>query len=453
MFIHAKIKKLISAYLDGELKEKDKLLVENHLKECAECKKYYQELERVSFALIQDKGEDVSPDLEQRIRNNFLGDKYKREAKMKNKKLIIGISSGALAILLMFIFVGSMQGYLRKNVPRGLQFNSEQTGGQYSPGLTTQSQLGYSDNRESVSFSRAIPQTINGGRIGYTDEKSPWITAYTESAADYSTGGYPASKTIKIVSGNVKTIVDDQIITSQNEGPIVIVEPYLPATGQEEKIIRSADATIEVKDVAKAYDEVVKISTSKKGYLAMANFNQITGGKIVAQLVLRVPKSKFEETVDELRKLGEVKRFDLEGVDVSRQYNALVSELNTIKVVYDKIEQKLKEKKTDITGAMRLESELTPYAKSIEAIRNQLNQYDNLISLSTIKVNLEATSWKLLFQENLKDVQRRLAQILSGIVKGLINLLPLLLTLVCFTVVVAWIISIIKNALNKKSDK
>ncbi|MFA5271504.1 MAG: DUF4349 domain-containing protein, partial [Candidatus Omnitrophota bacterium] len=169
-------------------------------------------------------------------------------------------------------------------------------------------------------------------------------------------------------------------------------------------------------------------------------------------LVLRVPKDKFEETVNELRKLGEVKRFDIEGVDVSQEYNTLVTELNTIKVVYDKIEQKLKEKKTDIQGAMRLESELTPYARRIEAIRNQLSKCDNLVSMSTIKVNLEATSWKVLFRENLKDAQRRLAEIASGIVKGLISLLPFVLTLICVTIIVIMLISVIKNALKKKSS-
>jgi SMC interacting uncharacterized protein involved in chromosome segregation len=165
-----------------------------------------------------------------------------------------------------------------------------------------------------------------------------------------------------------------------------------------------------------------------------------------------VPKDKFEETVNELRKLGEVKRFDIEGVDVSQEYNTLVTELNTIKVVYDKIEQKLKEKKTDIQGAMRLESELTPYARRIEAIRNQLSKCDNLVSMSTIKVNLEATSWKVLFRENLKDAQRRLAEIASGIVKGLISLLPFVLTLICVTIIVIMLISVIKNALKKKSS-
>ena len=448
MFNHSKIRKLISAYFDGEINEKDKLLVENHLKECADCYKYYQDLQKVSFALSQDKGEDVSPDLAQRIKTNFLGDKYKGEAKMKNKKLVIGISSGALAILLMFIFVGSMQTYVRKELQGKVYdakgYNQEQYFPQSKGDISTveaerakmllatggqKQNILHQPTYTNMSLARVAPSTITTG----------------QSSVDYAANKTYADAAINGYAG-------ESLAEPNEEGPIVIVEQYLPATGKEDKLIRTADATIEVKDVEKAYDEVVKISTSKKGYLATANFKQTSSGKIMAQLVLRVPKDKFEETVDELRKLGEVKNFDIEGVDVSQEYNTLVTELNTIKVVYDKIEQKLKEKKTDIQGAMRLESELTPYARRIEVIRNQLAKYDNLISMSTIMVNLEATSWKVLFQENLKDAQRRLAQIASGIVRGLISLLPFILTLVCIAVVVVGVISIIKNALKKKSS-
>lgn len=43
---HQKIKELISSYHDGELDEKEKRLVEEHLKQCGECRREYEEMSR-----------------------------------------------------------------------------------------------------------------------------------------------------------------------------------------------------------------------------------------------------------------------------------------------------------------------------------------------------------------------------------------------------------------------
>jgi len=43
---HQKIKELISSYHDGELTEKEKQMVEEHLKRCGECRREYQEMGR-----------------------------------------------------------------------------------------------------------------------------------------------------------------------------------------------------------------------------------------------------------------------------------------------------------------------------------------------------------------------------------------------------------------------
>jgi len=41
---HQKIKELISSYIDGELHSRDKQMVDEHLKQCAECRKEFEEM-------------------------------------------------------------------------------------------------------------------------------------------------------------------------------------------------------------------------------------------------------------------------------------------------------------------------------------------------------------------------------------------------------------------------
>lgn len=43
---HQKIKELISSYHDGELDYREKQIVEEHLKQCAECRREYEEMGR-----------------------------------------------------------------------------------------------------------------------------------------------------------------------------------------------------------------------------------------------------------------------------------------------------------------------------------------------------------------------------------------------------------------------
>jgi predicted anti-sigma-YlaC factor YlaD len=43
---HQKIKELISSYHDGELTGKEKQMVEEHLKQCGECRREYEEMSR-----------------------------------------------------------------------------------------------------------------------------------------------------------------------------------------------------------------------------------------------------------------------------------------------------------------------------------------------------------------------------------------------------------------------
>ncbi|MCK9614395.1 MAG: DUF4349 domain-containing protein [Candidatus Omnitrophica bacterium] len=452
IFIHSKIKKLISAYLDNEVSEKEKNLVEEHLKKCTFCRKYYEGLQKLSSTLGKYQEEELSPDLEQRIKNNFLGKKYKGVAKMKNKKLIVGISSGALAILLMFVFVGHMQTYLRRSMQGRVHDTAMELSGAKEYDSTNgrvrfENYVGGSGKQYSSGLTSSVQYQNSSKKIKSVDKEI--LRGMNGSSAEWESGGHTRADYNKPLSVTA-------IESSAQEGPIVIVEPYLPATGKEDKLIRNADATLEVENIQKVYDEIVKIGKGKNGYLAAANFNESANGRVSAQIILRVPKEKFEETIDEVRKLGQVKRFDIKSIDVSQDYNALVSELNTIKTVYDKIAEKLKEKKTDIQAAIRLESELTPIAKRIAAIRNKISEYDNLISVSTITINLYEVSWKLMIQESVKETKQRFVAFVSSLLKNSITLLPLLV-IICVVVIVCVVLTkklvrAIKNIFTKKTS-
>ncbi|MDD3375473.1 MAG: von Willebrand factor type A domain-containing protein [Candidatus Omnitrophica bacterium] len=112
MIGHKKIRKLLSAFLDGQLTEKEKLVVDAHLKECASCQKEIQELKKLSSLLKAWSDENPSPDLEQRFENKFQARKkegFKMKTNIKTRKV-----AGVLVVMLLCVVV--TQKYLQRGM-------------------------------------------------------------------------------------------------------------------------------------------------------------------------------------------------------------------------------------------------------------------------------------------------------------------------------------------------
>jgi hypothetical protein len=449
MFKHFRIKKLISAYIDGEVSDREKEFIENHLKECFSCRKYWEDLKKMSSFLKNWEDESISPDLEQKIKINFLNDKNKGVIKMKSKKLLIG-STTVLVTLLIFVIVGRM--FMGKEVYKK-RVKVDKKEEMVVPGeelaLNSISQYKYLGSSNLYY----LGSSIGSSNLYLGNSNLPSTSDYLISTPFPITRGYKKPKILSKIQKKEEKIKDvfkrETKPSISEEGPIVIVEPYSPATGKEEKIIRKAEIKIEVKDVEKTYDKIIEIIKEEEGYLGGAHFEKKKTGKIEAKIVLRVPKDNFEETLGKIRKLGKVEKFDIQSIDVSQEYASLISELNTLKIVYDKIVEKLKQKRTDIEGAIQLESELTPIAKRITEIRNQVSRYDNLIRMSTITVYLTSFSWRILWEENLKKIHQEWVELFSGGLRKAIDIMPLVLTFIFLVIVVSTAVLLVIKRIKK----
>ncbi len=107
---HENIRQFISLYFDGEASAQEKETVEAHIKECASCQKYYQDLSKLSSSLQSWNNETLSPDLEQKINQDFLKLKQE-EQKMKNKTPLFKASVGGGVVVTILLLVLSMQVY------------------------------------------------------------------------------------------------------------------------------------------------------------------------------------------------------------------------------------------------------------------------------------------------------------------------------------------------------
>jgi len=89
---HDEIKKMVYLYHDGELSEKDKRIVEQHIKECQECRKEFEEMRRL---------EDVMVKMELKQPPKEAWEQYERSVYNRLERKIgwIFLSIGAMIIL------------------------------------------------------------------------------------------------------------------------------------------------------------------------------------------------------------------------------------------------------------------------------------------------------------------------------------------------------------------
>ena len=400
---HEAMRMLISAYLDDVATDQERLDVEKHLGVCLECKKYYIELKSLKVVMSKYGEEQLSPDSEQKIKNDFLGGKAKREAVMKKKILI---SAGSVALVMVLVFTFAMQTTFKRGISGRMKESAEKIAGGEGKQYLFNGIYGSRDdfNADEITFSNNFGVKSDAG----TGTRN---FAVAEGSL----------KQVSHVSAMAETPVMPQ---EYSDVPVVIVEPYLPQSGNGEKVIYSATAHIRVKDAQAAYDRAAQITRENKGFIGSTHFAQSSDGKVLAVMSLRIPREKFESVLNALRALGDVKGINSSNIDVSQQYQEISQQLSNVKIIYDKMVDSLKDKKTDIEKAQRMESALTPYLQRIEMLRRQLANYDNQIAMSTIRVTFEESSLQTFLKHDFEDIHEQAVQKAAAALKSLALLVP-----------------------------
>jgi len=100
----ADMKELISRYVDDQVTDEEKRIVEKYLKTDKLSKQYYDELKGLSATLREWKDESISPDLEQKI-TKVLG-KEPIFAKSPSSLSRVNVGMGALVVILLGVIIG-----------------------------------------------------------------------------------------------------------------------------------------------------------------------------------------------------------------------------------------------------------------------------------------------------------------------------------------------------------
>jgi len=417
MFRRHVIKEL-SAYLDNQLSERRAKTVKAHLDSCAVCTQELFRLKKLSEALKTWSLPGLSPDFDNGVKNEIVrAELEKGEVTMKKRTVAILIPSSVLAMILVIAFLGSMQLYVKRGMQGRFKSAADEIKESYSQPVIRLS----GGSKQQHADAAYGPYDVNGVG-GSITRSAKMVSGVKSSMGDDRSWGEEG--TLSVTSSREYA---SQTEPASGQGSIIVVEPVLPATGEGEKIIRTANVSLEVEDGKEAFKKASLICQELGGYLASSNFYKDKEGRQGGTITMRIPKDQFLIALDRINSLGKVESSYANSQDISQEYANLNTQLGTAMIVYNKMLEALQKRQVSIPEAMRLESELTPIRKRIEDLKNKVEYLNNAVSFTTITVNFREpkVSEKVLresrrsIQENMLTARINFLKLLGNIIKNI----------------------------------
>ena len=151
----------------------------------------------------------------------------------------------------------------------------------------------------------------------------------------------------------------------------------IPAEGRV--IIFNADITIETEDTAALSVQVASLAARYGGYVVSTSS---------ANVVIRVQAEKFEQAIDEIKKMGEDVEVRIFSEDVTEVYRDTQIRLDNKIKARDRYLELLK-KAENVQAALDVERELERLNVEIEELKGRITRLSHLASYSTISVRIE----------------------------------------------------------------
>ncbi|MCX6682048.1 MAG: DUF4349 domain-containing protein [Methanoregula sp.] len=195
--------------------------------------------------------------------------------------------------------------------------------------------------------------------------------------AGYSTGG------------NWQGIALEKALDS-SPAPVPTMKPssFVPGSGIETKIIKTAQVTIEVKDVTASADALKALAVQKSGYLSSSNIQKGYNNRLSATVIIRIPQSEFEGVMENVKSVGTVKSVSTQGEDVTEEYVDLVARKTAYQNQLEAY-NRIMAKGDKVEDILKIQQQIERVQVELDRIEGRMRYLNNRIDLSTITVNLQ----------------------------------------------------------------
>lgn len=225
----------------------------------------------------------------------------------------------------------------------------------------------------------------------------------------------------------------------------------MPADNRQ--IIRDADISMETTDFDAVSDSVKKLVSESKGYVSGSSFYNDKGGGRSAYYTCRVPAENYGSFMDSIGDAGNILSVNENTQDVTGEYIDLEARLKSLKAQEARLLE-LMESASSLENLIAVQDQLTETQYQIDSYTSKLNSMKDLISYSTITVNVSEvinyTPAESNFGEKIiaafKGMITNLEDGSQNFVIGLIYALPFLIFAAALAVIV---ILLVRRSLRK----
>jgi len=216
----------------------------------------------------------------------------------------------------------------------------------------------------------------------------------------------------------------------------------------DRKVIKRADLEVRVEkeEFEPTFRKIPLLAESLGGYVQESALWKDKDNRF-GRYVLRIPERNFATALDQFKSMGEVISESASGQDVTQEYVDTESRLRALRTQEQRLLVILGEAKT-VDEILRIEMELTRVRTELEMYQGQLRYLDNLVSLSTINLNLreareeetpkEPGLWDKIRNAFKKSIEA-IVDSFSAILVFLAGVLPVVITVAVGVGILIWI--------------
>lgn len=178
---------------------------------------------------------------------------------------------------------------------------------------------------------------------------------------------------------------------SRNTAGGVVAQQPLPDGASslidDRKIIQTASIRMQVEEVGASFEEVGRVATSVGGFVASSSFSN-QGDAQVASVTIRVPSTRYQEVLSDLRSLGvKVVNEDARSSDVTAEFTDLDARLRNLEAAELQLLELLG-RATTIAEILQVQDRLNNTRSEIEQVKGRMALLTKLTDLATIAVHL-----------------------------------------------------------------
>jgi hypothetical protein len=153
--------------------------------------------------------------------------------------------------------------------------------------------------------------------------------------------------------------------------------------GRERLLVKTAELSVAVDEVAKGVAAAEARATSLGGYVSASRVS----GKAWAQLELRVPSSRLDEALTSLSALGEERSRSVAASDVTTEVGDLEAQLTNQRALRDRL-RALLARAEKVEDVLAVERELTRLQTEIDAGETRLTRLRSDLAMSALSLHL-----------------------------------------------------------------